>query len=136
MKEICAICGCEVHRTRNTYAEPNSLGRSHASAHHFVPERFFGRSNNRRGSQRVKIFEKCPWGHEGQKEVFCYDCHEELLHNPVFLPEDIVRLSKIVRARSLSETIKTDSRDLLGKRIELLHEIINRGLKEIEKDIR
>jgi hypothetical protein len=83
----------------------------------------------------VRIFEKCPWGHEGRKEVFCYDCHEELLHNPVFLPEDIGRLSRIVRARRLSESSKTDSRDLLAKRIELLHEVISRGLKEIEKDI-
>jgi hypothetical protein len=38
-------------------------------------ERFFGR-----------IFDKCPWGVEGDTTILCYDCHEELLHNPVFLP--------------------------------------------------
>jgi hypothetical protein len=48
-----------------------------------VAERFFGRSNNRRGTQRDRVFEECPWGIEGQTAVFCYDCHEELLHNPV-----------------------------------------------------
>ncbi len=89
MNEKCAICGCELRRTEGTYARPTVEGRSHASKHHFVPERFFGRSNNRRGTQRGKLFVKCPWEVEGQTAVFCYDCHEELLHNPVFLPIDI-----------------------------------------------
>jgi hypothetical protein len=134
MKETCAICGCKLHRARDTYAKPTIQGRSHASAHHFIAERFFGRSKNRQGTQRVKIFERCPWGHEGKQAFFCYDCHEEVLHNPVFLPDDIERLSKIVKARDLSEETKTESRDLLAKRIELLHEIISRGLLAVEKD--
>lgn len=135
LKEICAICGCNLHRTRNTYALPTVQGRSHASNHHFIPERFFGRSENRKKSQRKKIFEQCPWGYEGKKEVFCYDCHEELLHNPVFLPEDIKRFSRIVKHKKLSEEVKTDAHNLLAERIKLLHEIISGGLKEIEKDM-
>jgi hypothetical protein len=50
MNERCAICGCELHRTRDTYARPTPEGRSHASVHHFVPERFFGRSRRPRGT--------------------------------------------------------------------------------------
>lgn len=134
MKETCAICGCKLYRAIDTYAKPTIQGRSHASAHHFIAERFFGRSKNRQGTQRVKIFKRCPWGHEGKQAFFCYDCHEEVIHNPVFLPDDIERLSKIVKARGLSEETKTESRDLLAKRIELLHEIISRGLLAVEKD--
>ncbi|MBN1931921.1 MAG: hypothetical protein JW786_09985 [Desulfobacterales bacterium] len=132
--ENCQICGCIVHRTKNTYARPNVLGRSHASRHHYVPERFFGRSSNRKGTQREQIFDSCPWGHEREYAVFCYDCHEELLHNPILLPEDIERLSKIVEARGIGETNKTDSLNKLAERIKLFHEVIDRGLKEIEKE--
>jgi len=134
MIEKCAICGCELHRTKNTYALPTPEGRSHASKHHFVPERFFGRSKNRRGTQRDKIFENCPWGVEGKTTIFCYDCHEELLHNPVFLPEDIERLAYLVKERGLNEKGKTELKDKIAGRIKLLHEIIQRGLVELKRE--
>jgi hypothetical protein len=66
MTERCAICGCELHRTKGTYASPTVEGRSHASKHHFLANRFFGRSNSGRGTQRDKVFKGCPWGSEGQ----------------------------------------------------------------------
>jgi len=131
--EICAICGCQLHRTKNTYASPTIEGRSHASKHHNVPERFFGRSKNRAGTQREKIFVACPWGHEGETSIFCYDCHEELLHNPVLLSEDIKLFAEIVRNRGLSEEIKTESKEKIAGRIKLFQEIIQRGIKEIAK---
>ena len=134
MNEICAICGCLLHRTKNTYASPTVEGRSHASTHHHVPERFFGRSKNRRGTQREKIFENCPWGHERESAIFCYDCHEELLHNPVLLPEDIKRFADIVQIKGLSEDTKTESRERIAGRIKLFHEVIHRGLEEIDKE--
>jgi hypothetical protein len=127
-EEHCAICGCELHRATNTYALPTAAGRSHTSKHHYVPERFFGRSRNRTGTQREKIFETCPWGHEGETVIFCYDCHEELIHNPIFLPEDIRRFAALVSRRGLSEIAKTESREKLAGRIKLLHEVIDRGL--------
>jgi len=71
--EKCQICGCQLHRAKNTYARPNVEGRSHTSRHHYVPERFFGRSSNRKGTQREKIFKTCPWDHEGETATFCYD---------------------------------------------------------------
>jgi hypothetical protein len=132
--EICAICGCLLHRAKNTYASPTIEGRSHASKHHNVPERFFGRSKNRAGTQREKIFVSCPWGHEGETSIFCYDCHEELLHNPVLLSEDIKRFADIVRNRGLAEDTKTESREKIAGRIKLFQEIIQRGLKEIAKE--
>ena len=131
MIEKCAICGCELHRNKDTYARPTAEGRSHASKHHFVAERFFGRSNNRRGTQRDKVFEECPWGVEGKTTIFCYDCHEELIHNPVFLPKDIERLATLVKARGLDEKSKTDSKEKIAGRIKLLHEIIQRGLEDL-----
>ncbi len=132
--ETCAICGCLLHRTQNTYASPTFEGRSHASTHHHVPERFFGRSKNRRGTQREKIFEDCPWGHERETATFCYDCHEELLHNPVLLPEDIKRFADIVRSKGLSEETKTESRERIAGRIKLFHEVIRCGLQEIDRE--
>src|SRR4029453_19289921 len=56
MTEHSALCGCEVHRTPDTYARPSVAGRSHATEHHFVAERFFGRSANRRGTKAEGIF--------------------------------------------------------------------------------
>lgn len=129
MFETCAICGCLLHRD-GEYAKPTVKGRSHATEHHYVAERFFGRSKNRRGTQREAIFDECPWGMEGKTDVFCYECHEELLHNPVFLPEDIRRFAELVKLRKLSEETKTESRQKIGSRIKLLHEIIAKGLQE------
>jgi hypothetical protein len=131
MTERCAICGCQLHRMEGTYALPTAEGRSHASRHHFMAERFFGWSNNRRGTQRDRVFEKCPWNVEGQTAVFCYNCHEELLHNPVFLPCDIALLADLVKERRLDEDVKTESKDKIAGRIRLLHEIIRRGLEEL-----
>src|SRR4051812_10815001 len=106
LKERCSICNCALHRMAGTYARPGAVGRSHATAHHFVAERFFGRSSNRRGTKTDGIFSTCPWGFEGDSAVFCYECHEELLHNPVLLPKDIDAFARLVRIRGLSEEIK------------------------------
>ncbi len=130
--ETCAICGCKLNRSKNTYARPTIEGRSHASKHHYVPERFFGRSNNRKGTQREKLFDNCPWSHEGETTVFCYECHEELLHNPVLLPEDVKRFADIVQSRGLEENTKPKSRDKIAERIKLFHEVIRRGLEAID----
>ncbi len=125
--ENCAICGCRLHRDCE-YAQPTLLGRSHATSHHYVAERFFGRSTNRRGTQRDAILTSCPWGHEGETVVFCYECHEELIHNPVILPADIQRLAQLVRLRGLSEPKKSENRSRIAGRIRLLQEVIAKGL--------
>lgn len=128
--EKCALCDCQLHRSGG-YGLPTIQGRSHATKHHFVPERFFGRSQNRRGEQREPIFSGCPWGYEGQTAVYCYECHEELLHNPVLLPQDIQAFAELVEKRGLSEKQKTDSKDEICGRIRLFHEIIVAGLSAL-----
>ena len=134
MEERCTICNCILHRTAGTYARPTPEGRSHATKHHYVAERFFGRSSNRRGTTHQGIFESCPWGHEGETAVFCYECHEELLHNPVFMPEDLAVFSKLVKERGLDEENKTNDRTKLGERIKLLHEVIRKGLEAVSNE--
>jgi len=127
--ERCAICGCLLHRGGD-YAKPTVRGRSHATEHHFVAERFFGRSKNQKNTIRPAIFRQCPWNLEGKKEVFCYECHEELLHNPVFLPDDMTKFQRLVRSRGLSEEKKTQSREGIAGRIQLLQEVIHRGIEQ------
>ena len=134
MPELCAICSCELHRTAGTYALPTEQGRSHATKHHFVAERFFGRSTNRKGTKTDGIFSACPWPVEGQSEVFCYECHEELLHNPVLLPADVESFATLVRLRGLSEERKSKDRSALAGRVKLLHEVIERGLKSLREE--
>ena len=126
----CAICGCITHR-EGDYAKPSIKGRSHATKHHYLAERFLGRSRNRRGEQREPIFTECPWNIEGQTGEFCYECHEELLHNPVLLETDIRGFARLVRSRRLGETRKTKNRDRIAGRIKLLHEVIERGIEKL-----
>lgn len=133
MMETCILCGCFVHRIKGTYAKDNLEGRSHATEHHFIPERFFGRSQNRRGTQRERIFQQDPWGYEKKTDVFCYECHEELIHNPVLLPEDIARLSEIMKQRNLNEMQKVASREKIAGRIMVFHEVIQVGIETLLK---
>ncbi len=123
----CAICNCQLHR-KGGYAKPTVNGRSHATKHHYVAERFFGRSANRRGTVRERLFTHCPWDLEGKKETYCYECHEELLHNPVLLPTDVQLFSELVKQRGLDETEKDEKRDKLAGRVVLFHEVIAAGL--------
>jgi hypothetical protein len=75
------------------------------------------------------VFETCPWGHERETGVFCCECHETLLHDPVMLPEDINDFSELVLRRGLSEgDSKSDWFEKIGKRIELFREVISQRL--------
>ena len=130
--ENCAICGCKLHRDGD-YAKPTVKGRSHATEHHYVAERFFGRSANRPGTSREPIFKDDEWNLEKRTAAYCYECHEELIHNPVFLADDITAFSDLVRARGLSEDDKTDDRSKISGRIKLLHEVIKAGLDALKK---
>jgi len=132
MNEVCSICGCKLHR-EGDYASPSIKGRSHATEHHFVAERFFGRTKNKRSNKPSPIFSNNEYKKfEGMKGLFCYECHEELIHNPVLLPAQIEQLAKIVKSRGLDEDAKTDSREKIGRRIQLLHEVIKNGLDVLE----
>lgn len=128
--EKCEICGCQLHRS-GEYAKPTIAGRSHATEHHHVAERFFGRSTNRRGTKREGIFAQCPWGYEGKAQAYCYECHEELLHNPVLLPDDVSAFARLVRIRDLSEDRKPDDRKKIAGRIMLMHDVISAGIRAL-----
>ncbi len=138
MSEACAICGCKLSRKAGTYAARTLEGRSSATRHHYIAERFFGRSKNRPNTEYAGIFteEKCPWKAAGAVTLCC-ECHEELLHNPVFLPKDIEKFRKLVQSRRLSEANGKPgrSRELIAGRIKLLHEVIARGLEAMSKDV-
>jgi hypothetical protein len=121
-------CDCELTRVPGSYARPTVEGRSHASEHHFVAERFFGRSANRIHQQRESIFKTCPWSLEGQTAVYCYECHEELLHNPVLTLHDVSRLRRLIAERGLSEDKKPLDRERIAGRIRPLHDVIDAGL--------
>lgn len=110
------------------YAAHSAHGRSHATEHHHVAERFFGRSKNRRKEIREAIFAVCPWNHDKKAIVLCYDCHEELVHNSVLLLEDFERFAALVNARGLAEAQKSADRSKLAGRIRLFREVIDAGL--------
>ena len=133
--ERCRICHCKLHRSKE-YARPTNKGRAGATRHHFVAERFFGRSTNRRGSSRPAIFSACPWDYEGKDLVLCYECHEELVHNPVLLPEDFEILRELVLAKGFSEEDKPDHREKIAGRIRLFHEAIAMGLRQMAADFK
>jgi hypothetical protein len=80
------------------------------------------------------MFASSPWGHEGESEVFCFECHEELLHNPVLLPVDVERFAELVRMRGLSDAVKTEDRSRIAGRIGLLHDVITHGLKTLREE--
>ena len=126
-EERCGLCGCCVHR-KGEYGKPTLKGRSHATSHHYVAERYFGRSGNRPGTEVERIFQKDPWGMEGKTGIFCYDCGEVLLHNPVLLPEDISKLSELYRLKNVNEGDKADNMLKYRERIKLFHEIMQKGL--------
>ncbi len=64
--------------------------------------------------------------------MFCYECHEELLHNPVLLPEDLALFAALVRKRGFAETSKMEDRSKIAARVMLFHEVIARGLIAME----
>ena len=129
VKENCAICGCNLIRGKNIYGTPE--GRSHATKHHFVAERFFGRSKNRKGILQSAIFTKCPWSLEKATELFCFDCHEVMLHNPVFTRENIQTLRQIIHKHNLNEDEKEKGYTKVKERIKLLQTVIEEGLKKL-----
>lgn len=130
MVERCAICDCRLHRS-GEYAKPTKAGRSHATKHHYVAERFFGRSANRPRTLTERVFDSCPWGKERETAVFCYECHELLLHNPVLLPADVKLFSELVRSRGLAEDEKPNDFARIAGRVALLHDVIARGLASL-----
>ena len=119
----CAVCGCRVHGNGG-YGEATPDGRSHASDHHYVATRFF---------LNASVFQTCPWGLQNQMATCCYECHEVLLHNPVFTEEGLNQFARLVALRGLSEDSKPPTSEKLAGRIRLLHQVIEAGLDALDR---
>ena len=128
-KEKCAICGCTLNDDPKVYATDTEAGRGHRSKSHYIAERLLGRCR----TQGDGIFtgrERWLQGSGGKTEDLCFDCHEELLHNPVLLPDDIKRFRDLVFYYGYGERTKIDGdKKKLAKRIKLLHSVIEEGIK-------
>lgn len=131
-QERCAICNCKLNRS-GKYGLANTESRAHASKHHYVAERFFGRSANRRGTLRDAVFGEDDWKLAKKTTIYCYECHELLLHNPVLLDQDVENFAQLVKERHLHEDDKPENRTLLASRIKLLNEVIRAGLTELKQ---
>jgi hypothetical protein len=118
--ERCTVCGCAVHR-EGRYGLATTQGRSHASEHHFVATRLLKRRSER------------PWFLEQETIVCCYECHEELLHNPVLLPTDLLRFALLIQSRGLNDDEKLPGRKGFVARVQLLQEVIAVGIKAMLK---
>ncbi len=56
-----------------------------------------------------------------------------MLHNPVFLAEDIQRLRELVEARGLTEEEKSLDRSKLVGRVLLFHDVLAAGLRSLHE---
>ncbi len=129
--ERCELCGCRLTRGGRYAADDTPESRANATEHHYVAERLFGRTANRPGVCRARTFETCPWGLDGRSAVFCYECHELLLHNPVLTPEDVQGLAQLAKKRGLAEIRKPIGRTRLAGRAMLLNEVIREGIRAL-----
>jgi hypothetical protein len=118
----CVVCRCRL-TTGGGYADSSVQGRAHATNHHFVAKRFFG----------TGVFHICPWDIGNKTAVCCYECHEVLLHNPVFTEANLAVFAALVVARGLDEDDKPPTAEKLGGRIRLLHEVIDAGLSALSR---
>ena len=130
--EHCAICGCALCSKKDTYGKATLEGRGHRSRHHHIAERFFGRSKTRKpGTERPAILKESDWPKYDAPVILCYECHEELIHNPILLKEDLEKFKELVDRDGSSEKEKECSRGKIARRIILFHKVIETGLKQL-----
>ena len=108
-------------RKKGQYAKDSINGRSYPTKHHLIAKRFYNK-------KRKKIFETID---KPSVVELCYDCHEELLHNPVLSANDIEKFSMLIKQKECNETIKDDSKNKIRERIDLFAEIIAEGIKTL-----
>mgnify|MGYP001619825991 CR=1 FL=1 len=120
----CGLCGCALLRM-GKYGEDNALGRCFPSEHHLVAKRFYGKNKNKRS----KILDDDDFKKFSNEKIkLCYDCHEELLHNPVLSPDNMKGFKELVRKKHWDERNKKDGKEKIRGRIKLLQEIIDKGI--------
>ncbi len=109
----CQLCNIELQEGNQNNIYGTDEGMNHISRHHLFPKRFKDYFTN---DEIKEIFQiETPQ----IVENFCYECHEEVLHNLVLNREIIDKLSKLFEGKDK----KT--------RIMIFHEIIKLGLEAI-----
>jgi len=95
---------CRIEFTTGDYATES--GRHNKSEHHLFPTRF-----KKYGISQRSLAKKLDVETRDFDSVhLCYECHEELLHNPVFTAKMIKELSHLMIGKSLEERVITLSR--------------------------
>ena len=125
--ERCRLCGCRVHRG-GPYAAPTIEGRSCASEHHLCGRALPWALENLTWRPACQDFRNVSVGIRRKVAVYCYECGEKLLHNPVIIEADIERFAQLVRLRALNEDAKPAARQKMVGRIRPLYEVIDAGL--------
>ena len=98
----CVLCGIEF--TTGAYATES--GRYNKSEHHLFPTRFKKYGISQRSLAKKLNVET----RDFDSVHLCYECHEELLHNPVFTSKMIKGLSHLMRGKDLEGRVITLSR--------------------------
>jgi uncharacterized CHY-type Zn-finger protein len=113
----CMLCGIEFPKT-GVYAEKTESGQHYRAEHHLIPKRF----EKYHISQR-SLAKKLNVGTQDFVPVYlCYECHEELLQNPVFTTEMIKELSHLIKGKSLED------------KVVILSHVIELGIREAIKE--
>ena len=94
----CMLCGIEF--TTGAYA--TEKGRYNRSEHHLFPARFEDHISQRSLAKKLNLESQ-----DFDSVHLCYECHEELLHNPVFTTKMIKELSHLMRGKSLEDKVIT-----------------------------
>ena len=128
-KEKCEICGCQLTSKQDTYGQDTLAGRAHQTKHHNIAKRFYGQQNGRK-----PIFKKKDRTGNGWNVTrCCFECHEELLHNPILTSKNIKTLSTLVKKTGSGERRKPEDKKRIANRILLFHAVIDTGLEALNR---
>ena len=94
----CMLCGIKFS-TKGVYGTE----KYHRSEHHLFPLRFKKyRINQRSLAKKLNVETQ-----DFDSVHLCYECHEELLHNPVFTTKMIEELSHLMKGKRLEDKVIT-----------------------------
>ena len=110
-KSRCMLCGIE-YSTGAVYATEH--GRHSRGRHHLFPRRFEKYDMSQEGFAKKLDVETRDLGFVH----LCYECHEELLHNPVLTAKMLDELSHLMRGKNFED------------KVIILSHIIELGIKE------
>lgn len=112
-KKHCSLCGILLveGNPNNNYGKQNAM--DYISRHHAIPVRFKEYFSEKNLSTNFGITDL------NLRFDFCYECHEEVLHNLVVNENIIQSLSKLFHKKSKQEKIR------------ILHEVLKEGVSQL-----